>query len=599
MLSVTRGTALYTGALLGPGLLLLPGLAAAQAGPASVLAWLALLGASALLASVFAALGKAYPSARGVAGYTAAGLGERAGAAAGWCFLAGVVCGAPIVCLIGASYVTRLAGGGRLAGCAIAAGLLLAVLGVALAGIRATTGTQLVLVAALIAVVAAAVAGSAPAARAGNWVPFTPHGWFAIGRAGATLMLSFVGWEAVAPLTGRFGNPARQLPQVIAAAFAITTGLYLGLAVVTIAVLGRHAATAVPLAALLAGAIGRPGIAVAAAAAVVLTLGTTNAYITGAAALAGELTGGRRPVSQFLALIGAAGVLIIALDAAGVVTTAELVTVPTALFLAVYLGCTLSAARVLGGGARGAAVVAVLAVVIVLAFCGWALAVATAVAGATGLSGGRSRTSEPVDAAGVSGTDQPGDAFGVRGGPGAVGDEPAEHPVQVAAETGGTQVVQLRQAERVRGIQDLGERGQLQGFGEHRGRPGADMVERLPDVQVDVRKHVRQIPGLAVKRVAVQQHDRGPGAPGRQQEVVQQGRVGAVQPHIRVAEPGVELQRQPGFHPGPDDVRDQHRVGQSGAAGLRSGQVPAGRRGHLAVRGCGRGDAQPVPVGGD
>jgi len=40
-----RGDALYIGALLGPGLLLLPGLAAAQAGPASLLAWVALLGA--------------------------------------------------------------------------------------------------------------------------------------------------------------------------------------------------------------------------------------------------------------------------------------------------------------------------------------------------------------------------------------------------------------------------------------------------------------------------------------------------------------------------------------------------------------------------
>src|SRR5450631_948958 len=128
-LSVTRGAALYIGALLGPGLLLLPGLAAAQAAPASVLA---LFGLSALLAVVFAALGRAVPSAGGVISYTAAGLGQRAGAAAGWCFLAGVACGAPIVCLIGASYVAELTGGGQLVRAAVAGGLLLAVLGLAL-----------------------------------------------------------------------------------------------------------------------------------------------------------------------------------------------------------------------------------------------------------------------------------------------------------------------------------------------------------------------------------------------------------------------------------------------------------------------------------
>ena len=41
------------------------------------------------------------------------------------------------------------------------------------------------------------------AGRPANWTPFAPHGWLSVGRAAATLMLSFVGWEAVAPLTGR------------------------------------------------------------------------------------------------------------------------------------------------------------------------------------------------------------------------------------------------------------------------------------------------------------------------------------------------------------------------------------------------------------
>ena len=51
-LTTSRGAALYIGAILGPGLLLLPGLAAAEAGPASILAWIALLGLSGLFAAV-------------------------------------------------------------------------------------------------------------------------------------------------------------------------------------------------------------------------------------------------------------------------------------------------------------------------------------------------------------------------------------------------------------------------------------------------------------------------------------------------------------------------------------------------------------------
>src|SRR5499425_1447064 len=101
-LTTTRASALYIGALLGPGLLLLPGLAAAEAGPASILAWLALLGLSGLFAAVFSALGRRFPQAGGVIGYVTAGLGRPAGQAAGWSFLIGVIAGVPIVCLIGA-----------------------------------------------------------------------------------------------------------------------------------------------------------------------------------------------------------------------------------------------------------------------------------------------------------------------------------------------------------------------------------------------------------------------------------------------------------------------------------------------------------------
>src|SRR6266516_1451093 len=77
-LSVPRASALYIGALFGPGLLLLPGLAAQQAGPASIIAWVALLGLSAIFATVFAALGRKVPGAAGAAGYAAAGRGRRA-----------------------------------------------------------------------------------------------------------------------------------------------------------------------------------------------------------------------------------------------------------------------------------------------------------------------------------------------------------------------------------------------------------------------------------------------------------------------------------------------------------------------------------------
>src|SRR3984957_10007636 len=388
-LTTSRGAALYIGALLGPGLLLLPGLAVTVAGPASLLAWVALLVLSGLFAVVFAAFGLRLPAAGGGIGYVTAGLGPRAGLVAGWSFLAGVVAGAPVVCLIGASYVTDLTGGGRVARAAVAALLLLVLLALARGGLRASAVAQLLLVGLLVGVVVVvAVAGTAGSVRAAHWTPFAPHGWLAVAHAAAVLMLSFVGWEAVAPLTTAFSDPARQLTRVVAIALGVTSALYLGLAIVTIGVLGPGAATIVPLAELLQRAIGPAGTAAAAVAAVVLTLGSVNAYINGGAAMGGHLTrpqpGGNtaqaRPAPLFLAAVAASGLLLITLYGLGLVSPAALVAIPTTLFLAVYLGSMLAAVRVLRGPARLAAVPASVAVVVMLACCGWALALPALVA---------------------------------------------------------------------------------------------------------------------------------------------------------------------------------------------------------------------------
>jgi amino acid efflux transporter len=253
----------------------------------------------------------------------------------------------------------------------IAAVLLVLVLLLAMCGVRVGVVAQLGLVAVLVAVVVVAVTGSAPHAKAASWTPFAPHGWGSIGTAASTLMLSFVGWEAVAPLTARFAQPRRQLPRVILTAFLVTAVIYLGLAAATVSVLGSAGATDVPMASLLAVALGPAGHAVAAVAAVVLTLGTTNAYLSGAATMAADLSARRTGARSLLVTIGLLGMVVIALYAAGVVSTTTLVGIPTSLFIAVYVGSMTSAAVVLRGPARAAAVPAAVAVAVVFAFCGW------------------------------------------------------------------------------------------------------------------------------------------------------------------------------------------------------------------------------------
>jgi len=382
VMTTTRGIALYVGALLGPGLLVLPGLAAAEAGPASILAWAGLLLLSGLIATVFARFGTSLRSARGVADYVAAGLGERAGRAAGWCFLAGIIAGAPIVCTMGAGYLTTSPARQALLGAAMFA--LLLVLG--RRGLRASTTVQLGLVAILLAVMVAAFGGALPSARLANFHPFAPHGWPAVGHAATVLMLSFFGWEAVAPLTGRLTDPRRQLPRVIGAAFAVTAVLYLALAGVTIATLGPAAATQVPAAALLAYSIGPAAPVVAAIAAVLLTLGTVNAYLTGGAELARTVNGPSPTTARWFPIsLTVSGLVIFGLIGLGLLPVAIAVTIPVSFILIVYIGCMLSAARTMPGRMRPVAVVAAVANLLILTYAGRAALpaiVVTAVAGA-------------------------------------------------------------------------------------------------------------------------------------------------------------------------------------------------------------------------
>lgn len=412
-LSTVRASALYVGALLGPSLLLLPGLAADLAGPASILAWIVMLTISAMLARVFTVLGTRLGSAGGVAAYVEAGLGPWAGRAVGWCFLAGVVCGAPVVCLIGGDYVGVLLGGGRSAGLVAAAALLVAVIAFTLGGARATAAAQLLLICLLMFLVAVAVLGSAPAARTANWAPFNPHGWAAVGHATSVVMMAAVGWEAIAPLTAQLRDPRRQLPRVILSAFVVTAIFYLGLAISTIAVLGPRAGSATPLSDLLRVAVGSAGPAIAAVAAVALTLATTNAYLTGAAALAAAL---RAPAvqphnaqdtiqdgsehgirddergSRRLQIgTGVVGLLILGGASTGLLSSAHLVGLPTALFLTVYLGCTAAATRILTGGTRVIAALAFCTVAVILGFAGWALLGVLAVVLASAIGSSRAQ----------------------------------------------------------------------------------------------------------------------------------------------------------------------------------------------------------------
>lgn len=399
-LGVVRGAALYVGALIGPGLLLVPALAVQAGGPASIIAWGALLVLSAPLAITFAALGVRHPVAGGVSAYVRAGFGDDGAAVTGGFFIAAVFLGAPAVALIGGYYVADLTGSGTV----VAASVGLAMFGTVLisnaCGLRISSGFQLALVSVLTGVVTVAICVALPSHAGNNWHPFAPHGWWAVGTAANILVWLFVGWEAVAQLAGDFRRPEHDLSRAVAFAFAIVTVLYLGLAVATIGV-GADRGSRVPLADLIAVGFGRAGRDATAVLAVALTMGTMNVYIAGTSKLIASLaneralprwlgeevyrTIPRRP----LLLIGAVGVTGLAVRLAGISSTEAFVRGTSACFIAVYLLVLASAVRILESRVQLLALITLALTVVLAVFSSWYLLVPV-VAGSAALAVRRS-----------------------------------------------------------------------------------------------------------------------------------------------------------------------------------------------------------------
>ncbi|HJX85999.1 MAG TPA: amino acid permease, partial [Gemmatimonadales bacterium] len=285
-----QGSALYIAAVLGTGILVLPALAAAKAGPASVLAVLAVLLLSIPLAGTFASLAARYPDAGGVATFVRLALGPTAARMAGYWFFFGVAVGIPVVAVLGASYIVAIFGGPPWAVVTVALSILVPPFISNTYGLRVSGAVQLWLTGALVVIVVGVVAVSAPASRPENFTPFLPHGWGGVGAAVSLFVWAFAGWEAVTHIAGEFKNPRRTIPLATAIAIAAVGIAYLALQLVTVAVLGTTAGDSpVPLLDLVATTAPGIGPAFVAAVATVVSLGVLNTYLGAFAKLGASL----------------------------------------------------------------------------------------------------------------------------------------------------------------------------------------------------------------------------------------------------------------------------------------------------------------------
>jgi amino acid efflux transporter len=384
-LTALQGTALTLGAILGTGVISLPAIAAAKAGPASLLAWAALLLVSVPLAATFTALGGRHPDGGGVTTYARLAFGERLATALGWAFYLTIGVGAPVAAGFAGAYVADAVGGGRATTFVVAAVVIGIVAVLNWLGIRLSAKVQLGIALVIAVVLAVTVALSLPHADAGNLHPFAPHGVHGVTGAVAALVWAFAGWEIMASVSGEYADPQRDLPRAATFSLVVVAVLYLGIAYATVAVLGGAPGSA-PLSALLVLGVGGAARPVMTVVAVLLTIGTMNSYFAGAARLGAALArDGSLPawldqrgeprrallVTTAIAL-GTLGVM--AATGAG---TDRTLLVTTGTFSVAYLIATAAAVRLLPAGSWGrrAAIVSVAASVALVVSTGWAVLV--------------------------------------------------------------------------------------------------------------------------------------------------------------------------------------------------------------------------------
>ena len=397
-LSIPQGTALSIGAVLGTGVITLPAIAAGIAGPASLVAWAALVVLSIPLASTFAAMGARFPDSGGVSTYVRRAFGPRASAAVGWCFYFAVPVGAPPASLMAGHYVSDALGGGRQVAVAVAATLIVGVALMNAAGLRFSGRVQLGLTAVLATLMVVTIVAALPHATWHNLQPFAPHGWGAVGSAAALLVWGFAGWEAVASLAGDYRRPARDVPRATAIALVVVGTLYLALAATSLMVLGPATGSSeAPLSDLLAAGVGGEVRIVTAVVAVLLTVGAMNAYYAGGSRLGAALArDGALPAylavggeqggvpRRSLALIATQSVLWLVASEVLHLGLTPLMLLATGCFTLVYVLGTAAAVRLLERGSRAwwTAVVALVSVLGLLVMNGWHVVWALGVAAA-------------------------------------------------------------------------------------------------------------------------------------------------------------------------------------------------------------------------
>jgi amino acid transporter len=348
--------------IVGGGIFVLPAPMAAAAGPASPLAFL-LCGAFVVAVGFsFAELASAREESGGPYLYVREAFGEAAGFAVTWMAAAAGLFGLAAVARTFAAYLGAVVPAAAGAEGAVAVALIVALGAANALGVRHGARASNALAAAKIAALLLFVGAGALAVRAENLAGPVPEGLSGLAKATLLAVFALSGFEVVPAPAGETVEPRRAMPIALVASVAGAAILYVAVQAVAVGVSPQIASSQAPLAHAAEVALGAPGRALLAAAAMISTAGfcagvalATPRYITSLAA-DGLLP---RALSRFSARTGTPVAAVFAVAAVGVALTlagraAELVDLSVAAIVIQYLPVCLAVPVLRRRGAAGA-----------------------------------------------------------------------------------------------------------------------------------------------------------------------------------------------------------------------------------------------------
>ncbi|PAD83793.1 amino acid permease [Niallia circulans] len=288
-ISVAQGIALYVGAVLGSGILILPGMTAGIAGSNALVSWIIMVIFSIPLACTFAFLSIDFPSSGGILTFARKAFGYYIGAISGWLFFIAGSVGQIIVSLTGGTYIAFAFNLPNFYAYFIAGVLLIIAVTGNYIGLQTSGKVQLSLAGlTLLILLGTSVLAFPHIDPERITIHITNENTIPIGQSAMLIFWSFFGWEAISSLAPEFKNPRKQnILKSTWGAIVIISVLYLGIA---LAVIGtdsystgeqtvNQAMNNASIAQVVEKAVGVNGAWVTAILAFIICLGTNNAFV--------------------------------------------------------------------------------------------------------------------------------------------------------------------------------------------------------------------------------------------------------------------------------------------------------------------------------